>query len=107
MNLEVAATPWTYDEFQLMGIELGDTINITNSSSDICSGVVIYLNKIFAYVLVNQEVVKFNRSALASVDNTWEIVGLSQEEIRISAQEWKAAREKIKLDPLDRKEEKK
>lgn len=98
MSLEVAATPWTYDELQLMGIELGDTINITNSSSDVYFGVVIYLNKIFAYVLVNQDVIKFNRSTLMSVDNTWEIMGLSKKEIRISSQEWKAAKKKIKLD---------
>lgn len=94
MSLEVFTAPWTHDELQLMGIELGDTVDIVDESS-IHLGVVIYLNKISAYLLISKNIIKFNRSTLTSTDGKLEIIGLSDKEIRISAKEWKSARDKI------------
>lgn len=101
MSMEVTATPWTYDELQLMGIELGDTVDV-DSELGISSGVVVYLNKISAYLLISNNIIKFNRSTLTSVDGKWEIMGLSDKEIRISAKEWKSARDTIESGHLNK-----
>ena len=106
MSLETAATPWTHDELQLMGAELGDTVKFINEENHGQSGVIILLNKMTIYALTeNKEIVKFGRTTLMSLDNQWEIIGLAEQQIRISAAEWKKAKDQIN-ETLSRKDNK-
>lgn len=96
MSLETSATPWSHDELQLIGAELGDTVDFVNESGQSNCGVIVLLNKMTIYVLTEQnEIVKFGRMTLMSLDNQWEIIGLSKKQLRISASVWKDARNKI------------
>lgn len=101
MNAEISTTPWAYDELQLMGAELGDTIHFISQDSISCYGVIIFLNKITIYTITEKnEIIKFNRSSLVSFDHKWEILGLAEKQIRISANTWKKAKEKIVLEQV-------
>lgn len=96
MNLETAATPWAYDELQLMGAELGDTIEFVNEAGNSRCGVIVLLNKMTIYILTEHtEIIKFGRITLMSLDNQWELIGLANKQLRISAATWKEARSKI------------
>jgi len=96
MSSETITTPWAYDELQLMEAELGDTIEFINEDSNSRCGVIIMLNKMTIYVLTeDNEIVKFGRTTLMSLDNQWEIIGLAEREMRISADKWKAAKNSI------------
>lgn len=105
MNLETTATPWSYDELQLMGAELGDTVEFINEEGGSHCGVIIMLNKMTIYVLTEEdEIVRFGRMTLMSLDNQWELMGLAEKQIRISAAKWKEARDSINA-TLSRKTE--
>jgi hypothetical protein len=100
MNFETAATPWSYDELQLIGAELGDTVEFVDELGSANIGVIVLLNKMTIYLLTeNKEIIKFGRVTLMSVDNQFEIVGLAKKQIRISAEEWKSAKESINVKP--------
>lgn len=105
MNTETAAAPWSYDELQLMGAELGDTVDFANEFGDMNTGVIVMLNKMIIYVLTEQfEIIKFGRVSLVSLDNQWEILGLSENQLRISAETWKRAKQEINASLNDKKE---
>lgn len=96
MSLENLTTPWAYDELQLIGAELGDTVDFVNDKNEIDAGVIILLNKMTVYVLTqNNKIVRFGRTSLISLDDEQEIVGLSENQIRISAKDWQEARKNI------------
>lgn len=96
MSAETITTPWAYDELQLMEAELGDTVEFTNEDGESRCGVIIMLNKMTIYILTeSDEIVKFGRTTLMSLDNRWEIVGLAERQIRISADKWKTAKNSI------------
>lgn len=96
MNLETIATPWSHDELQLMGAELGDTIDFMNELGEKNHGVIVMLNKMIIYVLTEQhEIIRFGRISLMSLEEQWEIVGLSEKELRISAAVWQKAKNQI------------
>lgn len=96
MNLENLMTPWAYDELQLIGAELGDTVDFINEKNEIGRGVIVLLNKMIVYVLTeNNQIVKFGRTSLVSLDDAQEIVGLSEKQIRVSAKDWQEARKNI------------
>lgn len=96
MNLETIVTPWAYDELQLIGAELGDTVEFINEKNSSQCGVIIMLNKMTIYILTeNDEIVKFGRMTLMSLDNQWELMGLAEKQIRISAAKWKEAKNSI------------
>lgn len=105
MSLETTATPWAYDELQLIGAELGDTVEFINEKNNSRHGVIVMLNKMTIYVLTeSDEIVKFGRMTLMSLDNQWELVGLAEKQIRISAAKWKEAKNSINA-TLSRKSE--
>lgn len=105
MSLETTATPWAYDELQLIGAELGDTVEFINEKNNSRYGVIVMLNKMTIYVLTeSDEIVKFGRMTLMSLDNQWELVGLAEKQIRISAAKWKEAKNSINA-TLSRKSE--
>jgi hypothetical protein len=96
MNFELASTPWTHDELQLIGAELGDTITYVNEQEDSKIGLIVQLTKTVIFILTeDREVLKFGRTTLSSTDGKWDMVGLSEREIRISKNEWQEARNKI------------
>lgn len=96
MNLETSPTPWSHDELQLMGIELGDTVDFIDENGKSYNGVIVFLNKMTIYVLtLDNNIFKFGRITLMSIDNKFEIIGLSEQEIRISASVWKKAKNEI------------
>lgn len=96
MSLENLMTPWAYDELQLIGAELGDTVDFVNDKSEISAGVIVLLNKMTVYVLTeNNNIIRFGRTSLISLDDEQEIVGLSEKQIRISARDWQEARKNI------------
>lgn len=96
MSLETSATPWSHDELQLIGAELGDTVEFTNEIEKNKIGIIVLLNKMTIYVLTEQsEIVKFGRTTLMSLDGRWEIMGLAETPLRISAKTWKEAKNKI------------
>jgi hypothetical protein len=105
MSLETTATPWAYDELQLIGAELGDTVEFIDEKNNSRYGVIVMLNKMTIYVLTeSDEIVKFGRMTLMSLDNQWELVGLAEKQIRISAAKWKEAKNSINA-TLSRKSE--
>jgi hypothetical protein len=96
MNTEAIVAPWAHDELQLMGIELGDTVDFADENCHVGHGVIIMLNKMIIYVLLdNDEVIKFGRTTLTSLSGKWELLGLSEKQIRISADRWKKAKNTI------------
>ena len=96
MSLETTTTPWAYDELQLIGAELGDTVEFINEKNNVCCGVIILLNKMTIYVLTeNDDIIKFGRMTLMSLDNQWDLMGLAEKQIRISAVKWKEAKNSI------------
>lgn len=98
MNLETISAPWTHDELQLIGAELGDTITYTNENEDSKNGIIVFLTKTVIFVLTEErEILKFGRVCLTSADGKWDLVGLAEKEIRITKEEWQKAKNKIAL----------
>lgn len=96
MNFELASTPWTHDELQLIGAELGDTITYVNEHEESRIGLIVQLTKTVIFVLTeDKQILKFGRMTLSSTDGKWDMVGLAEREIRISREEWQEARNKI------------
>jgi hypothetical protein len=96
MNFELASTPWTHDELQLIGAELGDTITYVNEHEESHIGLIVQLTKTVIFVLTeDKQILKFGRMTLSSTDGKWDMVGLAEREIRISKEEWQEARNKI------------
>jgi len=96
MNLETASTPWAHDELQLIGAELGDTVCFFDEENNSGIGVIVMLTKMTIFILTEQEeILKFGRVTLMSVDNKWDLFGLSEKQIRISSEKWKETKEKI------------
>lgn len=97
MNLDTSATPWAHDELQLIGAELGDTIEMANEEDETQVGLIVSLTKMAIFVLTEgDEILKFGRVSLSSVDGKWDMVGLSEREMRISAAKWTEVKNKIK-----------
>ena len=97
MSLETQITPWAYDELQLIGAELGDTVDYTSQKESVCSGVIVFLNKMTIFVLnPDKKIIRFSRNTLNSLEGEYEILGLSDTPIKISSEEWKQARSQIK-----------
>lgn len=97
MNLDTSATPWAHDELQLIGAELGDTIEMANEDNDTQIGLIISLTKMAVFVLTEgDEILKFGRVSLSSVDGKWDMVGLSEKEMRVSAAKWTEVKNRIK-----------
>jgi hypothetical protein len=98
MNFETTSTPWTYDELQLIGAELGDTITYANENEDLKCGIIVFLTKTVIFILTeNKEILKFGRTSLTSADGKWDLIGLAEKEIKISKKEWQEAKTKIDL----------
>lgn len=93
---ETNYTPWSYDELQLIGAELGDTVDFCNENGDIKNGLIVFLTKSFVYVLLeDKNIFKFSRITLASSDNIWELIGLSEKQTKISKEEWISVKKQI------------
>jgi len=104
---EISHSPWSYDELQLIGAELGDTVNFCNENGDLQKGLIVFLTKSSAFVLLeDKNIFKFSRTSLSTVDGAWELVGLSDIEIKISRQEWILAKKQIKKMQEKRKRKK-
>lgn len=96
MNFELASTPWTHDELQLIGAELGDTIIYANENEESKRGLIVLLTKIVIFVLTeDKQILKFGRTTLSSTDGKWDLIGLAENEMRISREEWQDARNRI------------
>lgn len=96
MNFELASTPWTHDELQLIGAELGDTIAYTNEHEESKRGLIVLLTKTVIFVLTeDKEILKFGRTTLSSTDGKWDLIGLAEKEMRISRDEWQEAKNMI------------
>jgi len=97
MNLDTSATPWAHDELQLIGAELGDTIEMANEEDETQVGLIVSLTKMAIFVLTEgDEVLKFGRVSLSSIDGKWDMVGLSEREMRISKEKWIEVKNMIK-----------
>ena len=97
MNLETAAAPWAHDELQLIGAELGDTIEMANENDEAQIGLIVSLTKMAIFVLTEgNEILKFGRVSLSSVDGRWDMVGLSETEMRITRDKWTEVKNRIK-----------
>ena len=104
MSTEIKATPWAYDELQLIGAELGDTIQFVDEEETANLGLIVFLTKSMIFVLTNdKKIIKFGRSSLTSVDGSLNIIGLAETEIRLSRKEWEETKKKIKLAKNKRK----
>lgn len=96
MSFETTSTPWTYDELQLIGAELGDTVNYANEHEDLKRGLIVFLTKTTVFVLTeDKEILKFGRTTLSCIDGKWDLIGLAEKEMRISKKEWQNAKNKI------------
>lgn len=96
MSHESSSSPWSYDELQLIGAELGDTIEMVNEDEVTKIGVVIFLTKSTVFVLTEKkEIIKFNRNSLISNDGVWDIIGLSSKNIKLSKKDWQDAKKQI------------
>lgn len=97
MNLDTSTTPWAHDELQLMGAELGDTIEMANENDEAQIGLIVSLTKMAVFVLTEgNEILKFGRVSLSSVDGKWDMVGLSEKEMRITRDKWTEVKNRIK-----------
>jgi len=96
MSFETISAPWTHDELQLVGAELGDTIVYTNEHEESKRGLIFFLTKTTVFVLTeDKEILKFGRITLTSTDGKWDLIGLADKEMRVSKQEWQDAKNKI------------
>ena len=97
MNLDTSATPWAHDELQLIGAELGDTIEMANEEDEMQIGLIVCLTKMVIFVLTEKdEILKFGRASLSGVDGKWDVVGLSEKEIKIPREKWVEIKNRIK-----------
>jgi len=97
MNLDTSATPWAHDELQLIGAELGDTIEMANENDEAQIGLIVSLTKMAIFVLTEKdEILKFGRASLSGVDGKWDVVGLSETEMRITRDKWTEVKNRIK-----------
>lgn len=107
MHLDTSTTPWAHDELQLIGAELGDTIEMANENDEAQIGLIVSLTKMAIFVLTEgNEILKFGRVSLSSVDGTWDMVGLSETEMRITRDKWTEVKNRIKT-KADKKKGKK
>lgn len=98
MNQEILNTPWSHDELQLIGAELADTVDLCNENNDMQSGVIVFLTKQSVFVLTQENnILKFGRTSLTSFDHKWDIIGLSQKEIKLSKEQWEYVKKRINL----------
>ena len=96
MTLETTSTPWSHDELQLIGAELGDTVCYSDEESNGGIGVIVMLTKTTIFVLNEEnEIIKFGRVPLISADNKWELMGLAEKQLRISKKQWEDAKKQI------------
>jgi hypothetical protein len=97
MHLDTSTTPWAHDELQLIGAELGDTIEMANENDEAQIGLIVSLTKMAIFVLTEgNEILKFGRVSLSSVDGKWDMVGLSEKEMRITRDKWTEVKNRIK-----------
>jgi hypothetical protein len=97
MKLDTSTTPWAHDELQLIGAELGDTIEMANENDEAQIGLIVSLTKMAIFVLTEgNEILKFGRVSLSSVDGKWDMVGLSEKEMRITRDKWTEVKNRIK-----------
>jgi hypothetical protein len=98
MSLETLVTPWAYDELQLIEAELGDTVDFANEDNVTKKGLIVVLTKTTVFLLTeDKQILKFGRTSLTSTDGKWDLVGLSEKQIRISKEEWSEAKKQIHL----------
>lgn len=96
MNLDTTTTPWAHDELQLIGAELGDTIQMANEENETQIALIVSLTKMAIFVLTERdEILKFGRVSLTSVDGKWDMIGLSDTEMRISREKWTEVKNRI------------
>lgn len=89
MNIDTSTAPWAYDELQLLGAELGDTVKMSNEQNQIQIGLIVYLTKNAIFTLTEKdEIIKFGRNSLTSIDGKWDINDLSENEMKISKEKW-------------------
>lgn len=97
MSTETGITPWAHDELQLIGAELGDTIQFINEKEQINIGLIVFLTKSIVFVLTkDKKIIKFGRNSLSSADGLLSLIGLAEVEIKLSKKEWEEAKKNIK-----------
>lgn len=96
MSLETLTAPWSHDELQLIEAELGDTVDFANEDGIVKKGIIVFLTKTTVFLLTeDKQILKFGRISLTSVDGKWDLIGLSEKQIRISKEEWSEAKKQI------------